>query len=475
MKKKPDKVKSEAAQLRLTTNASPADPSLGNIPSIPIEKNLHELRVHQIELEMQNEELRHAVALLEESRGLCFQTLDLAPVCYLMLAKHGLIFEANRACAKLLKTDREHLINRHFTGYIAPEDGERWQQFYRQAFQPGGSHSCEITLLRADGSQFHANLDCLPMKLEGALDTMYLRLSDISERKQSEQRLRIAANAFDAQVGILVTDANKIILRVNQAFTRITGYSADEAVGQKPSLLSSGQHDAEFYQAMRTSIANDGFWQGEVWNRRKNGEIYPIWLINTAITDDNKNITHYVGSFTDITLQKQTEKYLIDVRQHLEDQVEYTKAEMEKAIEESRETKSAINVLLKHQQMDITEAQHRLSFELGETVLPFMEKLKQSGLKKNQARLVNAIEANLLQLSKSYGSPANLPTLYKQLTPVEIRVATLIRQGLSTKTIASTLSLSPETISVHRKHIRKKLGLESKATNLRSYLLTLLD
>jgi PAS domain S-box-containing protein len=108
-------------------------------------------------------------------------------------------------------------------------------------------------------------------------------ISDITLRKQTEAELRIAAVAFQSQQGMLVTDANRIILRVNRAFTQMTGYSAEEAVGQTPFMLESGRHDADFYRAMWTSIDRKGFWQGEIWDRRKDGEVYPKWLTISAV------------------------------------------------------------------------------------------------------------------------------------------------------------------------------------------------
>lgn len=131
---------------------------------------------------------------------------------------------------------------------------------------------------------------------------------NITERKQAEHDLRIAATAFDAQVGILVTDADNVILRVNRSFTLITGYSSKEVMGKTPSLLKSGTHDLAFYQEMWTSIKNNHYWHGEIWNRRKNGEIYPQWLTISAVIGTEGNISNYVGSFLDISQHKAAEK-----------------------------------------------------------------------------------------------------------------------------------------------------------------------
>jgi diguanylate cyclase (GGDEF)-like protein/PAS domain S-box-containing protein len=135
----------------------------------------------------------------------------------------------------------------------------------------------------------------------------------ITERKLAEQELRLAATAFEADVGIVVTDAQGVILRVNRALVESTGYSAEEAVGQTPRLFKSDRHDADFYAAMWRGIRLNGAWQGEIWDRRKNGEIYPKWMIITAVKGDDGEIVRYVSTQTDITARKIAEdeiKYL---------------------------------------------------------------------------------------------------------------------------------------------------------------------
>jgi len=129
-----------------------------------------------------------------------------------------------------------------------------------------------------------------------------------TERKQAEIDLRIAAAAFDSQEGMVITDANSIILRVNQAFTKTTGYGAGEVTGQTPRILKSGRHGPDFYRDMWESINTTGGWQGEIWDRRKNGEEYPKWLSISAVKDSNGKVTHYIGAHYDITERKRAEQ-----------------------------------------------------------------------------------------------------------------------------------------------------------------------
>jgi diguanylate cyclase (GGDEF)-like protein/PAS domain S-box-containing protein len=131
---------------------------------------------------------------------------------------------------------------------------------------------------------------------------------DITERKHAEIELRVAATAFQARESMIITDVDGVILRVNQAFTESTGYTAEEAVGQTPRLLKSGRHNIDFYHAIWETIQRTGTWQGEIWDRRKNGEVYPKWLTISAVKGDDGVVTHYVGAHVDITERKAAEK-----------------------------------------------------------------------------------------------------------------------------------------------------------------------
>lgn len=127
------------------------------------------------------------------------------------------------------------------------------------------------------------------------------------ERKLAEADLRIAATAFESMEGMIVTDANNLILRVNRAFTDTTGYTSEEVVGQNPRILSSGRHNSDFYASMWDSIQTTGGWDGEIYNKRKNGEIYPERLTITAVKDQDGGVTNFVATQTDITARKAAE------------------------------------------------------------------------------------------------------------------------------------------------------------------------
>lgn len=126
--------------------------------------------------------------------------------------------------------------------------------------------------------------------------------------KQNDEKLRLSAVAFETREAILITDSEEKIIQVNKAFSEITGYSAEDAIGQTPRLLKSGLHDKSFYQSMWDEIIQYGGWRGELWNRRKNGELYPEHQVITAIKNKQGLVTHYLSSFSDITLRKLNEE-----------------------------------------------------------------------------------------------------------------------------------------------------------------------
>jgi diguanylate cyclase (GGDEF)-like protein/PAS domain S-box-containing protein len=124
----------------------------------------------------------------------------------------------------------------------------------------------------------------------------------------SEATLRIAATAFESQESLIITDANGAILRVNRAFSKNTGYQSEEVLGQTPRILKSDRHPPEFYQGMWQTLLRNGFWQGEIWDKRKNGQVYPKWLSISAVKGLNDETTHYIGSYIDITERKEAEE-----------------------------------------------------------------------------------------------------------------------------------------------------------------------
>ena len=415
---------------------------------------------------------RHTEELLRIAAA-AFETQD----GIIVTDANKIILRVNNAFCRITSYSPEEVVNRD-TSFL--RSGVHPNEFYQavlESINSTGYWQGEMWGKRKDGGVFPTFHTITAVYGEDKAISHYVgSFKDITKRKQTDDAQRVAAAAFETQAGIIVTDADKIILRVNSAFNRLTGYGTAEAANQTLDFLRSGRHDVDFYSGLWASVIAKGYWQGEAWMKRKDGGIFPVLINIAAVIDPSGCISHFVGSFTDITLQKQAEQRLNDAHDQMENTVVATQVEMEQHKQESAGANTALGVVLKLQGAEQTEAKIALSNELEITILPFLDKLKQTT--KGQAQslsLIDILEGNLKHLVNTYGDVGNLPAAYRQLTPVECQVASMVRQGLSTKAIAKALSIVPETVSTHRKHIRQKLGLGSKGTNLQSYLISLAE
>jgi len=214
-------------------------------------------------------------------------------------------------CELITKTDRGNqstpVLTHHIEQIMPAEACDTLLRALQDALVNGRNQGTQITLNGKNGPRCF-ELSIARRHTSSDEQPRFVVLSrDISDRKKAEQELHIAATAFNSQEGMIITDTDHRILRVNNAFSEVTGYSAEEVVNKKPSLLSSGRHDHEFYGTMMRDLEENRYWQGEIWNKRKNGEIYPEWLTITAVTDDQEKVTNYVAAFMDITQRKQAE------------------------------------------------------------------------------------------------------------------------------------------------------------------------
>ena len=218
-------------------------------------------------------------------------------------------------------TDGIVVVNQHGTVLYANQSAEH---IFERGDLPGSdlaipvSHTVshqDINLIRRSGIGW-AELRSSPIIWERQA-AFVIGVRDITERKTSELGLRLAAAVFDStREGVMVTDTSKRIVRINPAFTEITGYSENDVLGKTPELLYSGRHNHEFYEAIWDNIASVGHWQGEIWNRRKNGEIYPELASIAVVKDAYGAMSNYVTVFADISTLKKTQDDLDFLAHH---------------------------------------------------------------------------------------------------------------------------------------------------------------
>jgi len=244
------------------------------------------------------EEARTQIALSLQA------TFEAIPDLLFELGLDGHCYMANSPDHELMIEPVEKLVGSNFNEILPPEPAAVLTAALNEANEKGRSQGRQL-LLRVPGGNCWFELSVSRKSMAGDLSGRFIVLArDVTERKLAEESLRVAATAFESQDGMFVTDADKIILRVNRAFTTITGYSAEEAVGKTPALLKSGRQDQHFYASMWDSINHTGVWEGEIWNKRKSGELYPERLIITSVKNADGVITNYVASLTDITETK---------------------------------------------------------------------------------------------------------------------------------------------------------------------------
>lgn len=191
-------------------------------------------------------------------------------------------------------------MGRRFSARIQTKDRERWQQVFMRACRGPVHHECDLTLTRGDGSHWYARLDCI--QHNGVEFAVRITMTDLTERQKVESRLVLAASVFThAREGIMITDPVGNLIEVNDAFTTITGYSRSDVIGKNPRILASGMTDPACYSELWRSLLESHHWQGEIWNRRRNGELFSARQTITAILDSEGVLQNYVSLFTDVT------------------------------------------------------------------------------------------------------------------------------------------------------------------------------
>jgi diguanylate cyclase (GGDEF)-like protein/PAS domain S-box-containing protein len=214
---------------------------------------------------------------------------------------------------------RDHRFN-DWIDYLHPEDRERTiAQIIAMLRAKESDFKLSYRIVRPDGGIRHLEVhNHIVRDTSGRALRLIGADFDVTERKRTEERLRLTEQVFDnSPVAIVITDSANRIISVNASFVRITGYSEDEALGRDPKFLASGLHDAEFFERMWQALQKSDFWEGEVWDRRKTGEIYPKWMTINVVRDrEDARRVHYVAIFSDITERKQAEEHIHHLAHH---------------------------------------------------------------------------------------------------------------------------------------------------------------
>jgi diguanylate cyclase (GGDEF)-like protein/PAS domain S-box-containing protein len=239
--------------------------------------------------------------------------IDNAPAGIVMLDREMRCIFASRRWLQDRRMELQDVVGKgHFE--VIPEMAGRWTEVLQRC-QAGATESCEEEPIpQQDGSIDWIKWEIRPWyETNGVLGGIIIMSEDITHRKRADEQMRIAAVAFQSRDGMIVTDADGIVLQVNKAFTGVTGYSAEDAVGKTCTFLKSGKQDAAFFRNMWDALTHEGSWAGEIWNRRKDGGIYPEWLSISGVKNSEGKNTHYLATYSDIRDPKEAERKILEL------------------------------------------------------------------------------------------------------------------------------------------------------------------
>ena len=300
--------------------------NLDVVPGEAMQKMLHELRVHQIELEMQNEELRRTQLELAESRQRFFDLYDMAPVGYCTLSETGLILQANLKAASLFGVTVKMLVGQVLSRFILKEDQDNFHLLRKKLLASGEQQASDFRMLRNDGGAFSVHLDA---SLEqGGSDgrTLRLILSDATQRVQENARLLASLSkiqnlelALNEHAIVAITNKRGDITYVNDKFCHISQYTREELLGQNHRIINSGYHSKQFMRDLWRTLTHGQIWKGEIMNRAKDGSCY--WVDTTIVpfSDSAGQVNEYFAIRRDITGRKNNEKILMHNAAQLRD------------------------------------------------------------------------------------------------------------------------------------------------------------
>ena len=368
----------------------------------------------------------------------------------------GNIVEANDSFCHMLGYTQEEMSRLNVADWDGQWSKEKLLERFRHLVRSGGT-LFETKHRRKDGTLIDVEISTTGAEIEGQ-HYLFASSRDITARKQAEEALRIAAITFETQEAILITDANANILRVNQAFQDITGYRPEEVIGHNPRMLQSGRHDAAFYQTMWAKLRDTGKWSGGIWDKRKNGEIYPKTMTITAVYDDQHRVTHYVAVFLDITERQRSLEQLSNTADELVKA--NTKLEEERSTLAQRVEERTAQLRYANRAKDsfLATMSHEIRTPLG-GLLGMMELLDLSRLSPDQRELLGAarnsgnsllrIVNDILDWSKIEAGKLELAPRAATLSGLLKSVVGTYAQLASEKNLQLELEVDPALGAIH--------------------------
>lgn len=429
-----------------------------------LENELAELReVQQAEEAIQNSEAR-------------LQALSDASFEALFFSDKGVCLDQNQTAERMFGYSRDEAVGRHGTEWISPEDREK----VKNNMLSGYEAPYEVTALRKDGTTFPCEIQARMIEYQGR-SIRITALRDITGRRQAEKALRDSEINFRILVEnlpqkIFTKNRESVYLSANENFARDFRVSPGDIAGKTDYDLYPGDF-ADKYREEDKRILNEG--KIEEIEEKSIQEGQEVWVhtVKTPIRDDNGNITGILGIFWDITARKEVEKSLRKAQEELEQRVKDRTRELQDAnialnekTKNLEELNTTLKILLESRERDREKDEEKILLNIKEILMPYIKKLKNGTLTENQRNYIELLETGLEDIISPFTQ--RLTSMYMRITPGELKVAHLVREGKTSKEIADILNSSERAVVAHRMNLRKKFDLK-RGDNLRTFLLSL--
>jgi PAS domain S-box-containing protein len=453
---------------------------------LPVSRDLYLHYAFEItEQKLVQKELRESE---EKYRILIEQAID-----GILIVQDGMIKFANRRLAETNGRTVEELLNTNFLDYVRPDEVPRVANRYRRRLAGDDVEQVyETVLLHKDGHEIPVEVSAGAITYQGS-PAVFAFVRDHTERKRAEEALRKSEEKLRAIIeasplSMMTIQSDGIVTLWNPAAESLFGWSEDEILGKYIPIVPKERQEEHRNLRRRTFQRGEAFTGLEVVRQKKDGTLIDVALSTAPIYDAEGNVESVMGLVEDISERKRTEEELrkahdrlvrlnetlkqeIEERKQIEQELRKREAELEIQTSELEEVNTALRVLLKRRDEDKAEIEEKIVFNVNELVLPYIERLRRSGMDAKQTAYVNILESNLNNIV----SPVihKLSSKFLGLTPTEIQIANLVKEGKTTKEIAEILHSSPRTVEFHRNNIRKKMGIKNSKANLRSHLLSM--
>ncbi|MBN2107909.1 MAG: PAS domain S-box protein [Deltaproteobacteria bacterium] len=419
--------------------------------------------------QLSNKKAQSLQAALERFRAVAETTPD----GIIETDRAGNIIYWNRGAEKIYGYREDEILGKQIE-LLLPErfrqaSAQKRESFFETGFSSSEGKTFEATGIKKDGREFPVEISFAVWKGEdSSLFSAVVR--DITNRKKAEEALRTEKNFIAAILEttaalIFVTDAQGRIMNVNAAFEKISGFSIEDLAGKYfwEHLISSDDRKKAL-ESFKNFHKRETPLQHENYLLTKDGRQRLLAWSNTALLNEQGAIANVICTGIDITERKEMEVSLQKAHDELEKKVE-------ERTDNLREANAALKVLLKQRDEDRQELEENLLSNVKELLMPLLKKIRTESLHSRQRLCLELVETNLNEIISPFSR--KLSSKYLNLTPKEIQVANLIRDGKTTKEIAEFLKVSEPVISFHRKNIRDKLGLKNKKANLNTHLQSL--